>query len=261
MAVIQGKSQEVLKHIKTESIDMVLTSPPYDNLRSYHNCTWNFDIFKEIAKELSRVIKKGGVIVWIVSDATIQGSESGSSFKQALYFKELGLRLHDTMIWNKLNSTYASGIHSVRYTNVFEYMFILSKGRPKTINLIKDKINKTAGKSLIYNTTRMRQIDGKDVRDTLYKKIKITDKFGIRFNIWDICQARGNKIAHKHPAIFPEKLAEDHIITWSNKGDIVLDCFAGSGTNLKMAKKLGRRYVGIELNKEYIDIINKRLKS
>ena len=128
-----GNSIDILKNIKEESIDMVITSPPYDNLRSYSNCKWDFEVFKEVANGLSRVLKKGGVIVWVVGDQTIKGTESGSSFIQALYFKEIGLRIHDTMIWNKQSSPFPSGSKSVRYTDSFEYMFIFSKGKPKTI--------------------------------------------------------------------------------------------------------------------------------
>jgi DNA modification methylase len=254
--IIKGRAEEVLKNIKSNSIDMVMTSPPYDNLRSYNDCKWDFDIFKKVSDELFRVIKDGGVIVWIVSDATIKGSETGSSFKQALYFKKIGLRIHDTMIWNKNNTTYPSGIKSLRYSNVFEYMFILSKGRPKTTNLIMDKVNKSAGKMSAFNTTRISIKNNKDVVEYKYKKIKKINEFGVRYNIWDICSSN-KKI--KHPAMYPEKLVNDHIITWTNPGDVVLDCFAGSGTTLLVAKKLKRNYIGIELNEEYIDIINKRL--
>jgi len=253
--IIKGKAEEILKKIKTESIDMVMTSPPYDNLRSYNECGFTFDIFKQIAKELYRVIKKGGVIVWVVSDETIKGSESGTSFRQALYFKEIGLRLHDTMIWNKNNSHYPSGANSLRYTNVFEYMFILSKGRPKTTNLIMDKKNKTANTKR-YNNSRRCIKNNKDFIIPASRIIKIVKEFGIRFNIWNI-HPSVKKV--KHPAVYPEELVNDHIITWSNEGDVVLDCFAGSGTTLLVAKKLNRKYIGIELNEEYIKIINQRL--
>jgi len=250
-----GDSKEVLNKLEKESIDMVITSPPYDNLRSYNECKWNFEVFKEIANGLYKVLKKGGVIVWIVNDATIKGSETGTSFKQVLYFKEIGLNLHDTMIWEKNCSPYPSGSHSVRYTNMFEFMFILSKGRPKTINLIMDKVNKYAGDKGWGSISKYKR-EAKKVSQK-----RATKKIGVRTNIWRIPVANiiKDKFCSKHSAIYPEKLVEDHINTWSDEGDIILDCFAGSGTSLKVASLLKRNFIGIELNKEYIEITKKRL--
>ena len=252
-----GNCIEVMKSIEDESVDMVITSPPYDNLRSYNGCSWNFDVFKKVAQGLKRVLKKEGVIVWIVNDQTINGTESGTSFKHALYFKEIGLRLHDTMIWEKYCSNYPSGSHSLRYTNIFEYMFILSKGRPKNTNLIRDKPNKYAGKKLNWNNNKRYNIKGEDISIKVDTMVEIKD-FGIRNNIWKIKPDHIDK--SKHPAKYPENLVKDHILTWSNKGDIVLDCFAGSGTSLKVANVLERRFIGIELNEEYMNIIENRLK-
>lgn len=240
-----GDCLQVMKGIPDKSVDMVLTSPPYDNLRDYKGYTFNFE---GIAQEIYRVLKDGGVCVWIVGDATIKGSETGTSFKQALYFKEIGFNLHDTMIYRKINPIPLT--HN-RYEQAFEYMFVFSKGRPKTFNPIMVDC-KTAG------------MDSK--RRTFYQ-----DKTGLlsnghsnepvkskkqECNVWDIPTYSGK---YGHPAIFPEKLAEDHILSWSNEGDIVLDPMAGSGTTLKMAKLNNRNYIGIEIAEEYIDIINQRL--
>lgn len=236
-----GDCIDILNKINDDSVDLILTSPPYDNLRVYGGIVWNFDIFKKIAIQLERVLKKGGVIVWIVNDATVKGSETGSSFRQVLYFKEIGLNIHDTMIWEKDSSSYPSSSKSVRYTSIFEFMFILSKGKPKTINLITDKVNKHGGKT------------------SWNGKINVSI-LGVRNNIWKVNTGYNmNKDKTKHPAIFPEKLVEDHIKSWSNEEDVVLDCFAGSGTTLKIASILNRKFIGIEINKEYIDMINKRL--
>jgi site-specific DNA-methyltransferase (adenine-specific) len=245
--VYLGDCLEVMKDIPNKSIDMVLTSPPYDNLRDYKGYTFNFE---GIAKEIYRVLKDGGVCVWVVGDATIKGSETGTSFKQALYFKEIGFNLHDTMIWNKGSFTNPS---SNRFHQVFEYMFIFSKGKPKIYHEILDRKNKYLG---------VRGASGRDkngVRKCGTSEVK--REYGNRFNIWNISVGGGMSYKGKcnHPAVFPEKLAEDHILSWSNEGDTILDPMAGSGTTLKMAKKNNRNYIGIEISPEYIDIINKRL--
>lgn len=84
-------------------VDLTVTSPPYDNMRKYDN--FSFD-FHSVAQELYRITQQGGVVVWVVGDQTKNGSESGTSFKQALYFKEtVGFKLYDTMIYRKSNPT------------------------------------------------------------------------------------------------------------------------------------------------------------
>jgi len=251
--IYNGDCIDFISCIDDKSIDMTITSPPYDNLRNYKGYNFNFE---EIAKELYRVTRIGGVVVWIVGDATIKGSETGTSFKQALYFKEVGFNLHDTMIYNKGKISFPE---TNRYSNVFEYMFILSKGVPKTFNCIRDRKNKWFnGKKHIKGHYRNK--DGEKVR---HNKENLLQEYGSRFNIWEISsgcnKSTKDKIAFQHPAIFPEKLAEDHILSWSNEWDIVLDPMAGSGTTLKMAKKNNRYYIGIEISKEYCDICEKRL--
>ena len=249
--LICGNNIEVLKTYPDNYIDLTVTSPPYDDLRNYHG--YSFD-FETIARELFRVTKKGGVVVWVVGDSVIKGSESGTSFKQALYFKEIGFNLHDTMIYSK------NGLakpESVRYYQSFEYMFVFSKGKPKSINLIQDKKNKCGGE--IHGKFTIRQKDG----STRQRNSIVIREFGVRENVWryDIgkWKVTKDKIAYNHPAIFSEKLAHDHIISWSNEGDLVLDPFAGSGTTLKMARQLKRNYIGIEINADYINIIKERL--
>jgi len=216
-----GDCLEIMKEISDESIDLIITSPPYDNLRDYEGYYFNF---KKIAKELYRIIKNGGVIVWVVGDATINGSETGTSFKQALYFKKIGFNLHDTMIYKKNSISYPE---KVRYYQCFEYMFIFSKGKPKTINLIRDRKNKTKSS---WGKISTRNKDGSlTIKEKIYMK-----KYGIRFNIWKFNTgykfSAKDKIAYQHPAIFPERLVREHLISWSNKGDIILDSMCGSGT-------------------------------
>ena len=247
-----------MKRIEDKSIDLTVTSPPYDNLRTYNGNIeqWSFAKFQGIAKELYRATKQGGVVVWVVGDATIKGSETGTSFKQALYFKEIGFNLHDTMIYAK-NNVYAHDPRNKRYKQCFEYMFVFSKGKPSTYNEIKDKPNKHAGKTL--SGTKGRNKDG--VKRDL-KPIVIGD-FQARFNIWEYTtggSVSSDKIAFKHPAIFPEKLVEDHIISWSNPNDIVLDPFMGSGTTAIACINTNRNYIGFELDKKYFDIANERIR-
>ncbi len=246
--IYHGDCVDVMRTFPEGVIDLTVTSPPYDNLRTYKGYTFNFE---EIAKELYRVTKDGGVVVWIVGDATIKGSETGTSFKQALFFKEIGFNLHDTMIWNKGGFS-AVGALRVRYAPVFEYMFILSKGKPKTFNPIKDRENKWAGTP---NHGTVRQADGsmKPVSNN-----NTIPKYGQRFNIWEVSPHR-HRGEDKHPAMFPEQLAQDHILSWSNPGDIVLDPMCGSGTTCKMAKLNGRNYIGIDIAEEYVELARRRV--
>ena len=223
------------------------------HLRKYFeggSLDWGEHIWKPVIQELFRVIKDGGVVVWVVGDATIKGSETGTSFKQALYFKEIGFNLHDTMIWNKGSFTNPS---SNRCHQVFEYMFVMSKDKPKTFNEILERKNKYIGK---------RGASGRNADGSRRGGIsEVKREFGQLFNIWDI--SVGGGISYKgncnHPAVFPEKLANNHIISWSNEGDTILDPFAGSGTTGKMAKQLGRNFIGIELDPEYFKIAEKRI--
>lgn len=243
--IINGDNVEVLKTFDNECIDLTITSPPYDNLRTYKGHSWDFE---SLAKELFRVTKQGGVVVWVVGDATINGSETGTSFRQALYFMDIGFRLHDTMIYEKSTSPFP--MHT-RCNQLFEYMFILSKGNPKTFNPIK--IPTVTGGQVRKNDGGYRDKYG-NKKKANYETRKLTKTIG---NIWKY-NLTGNDTGH--PAVFPEKLAHDHIISWSNEGDVVLDPFCGSGTTCKMAKLANRNYIGIEVAKEYCEIAEQRIK-
>ena len=249
-------AKEGSKLLPNDFVDLTVTSPPYDDLRTYKG--YSFD-FEPIAQELYRVTKPGGVVVWVVGDATVKGSETGTSFRQALYFRdECGFNLHDTMIYAKNGAAYPAGKNSKRYSQVFEYMFVFSMGEPVSANLIKDKPNKWAGSSTFGNSSN-RQTDG-----TLKLSGKRTvGDYGYRDNIWKLNTGRGygttDDIANKHPATFPEQLAHDHIVSWSNPGDLVLDPMCGSGTTCKMAMATGRNYIGIDISKEYCEIARKRV--
>ena len=254
MEIRHGDCLELMKHIVDDSIDLTVTSPPYDNLRSYNGNIdqWCFEKFQEIAKELYRVTKLGGVVVWIVADATVNGSETGTSFRHALTFKDVGFNLHDTMIWRKPHS---GGIGSLnRYENVFEYMFILSKGTPKHVHIIKDKPNKRFGE-MQHGSSR--QKDGSTRKTTGYGKRRVAE-FGRRHNVWDVVPCKSPK-ERLHPAPFPEKLATDHILSWSDPGSVVFDPFAGSGTTGVACIKTGRHFIGFEICEEYYTIAKKRI--
>lgn len=245
---------ETMARMPDSFVDLVVTSPPYDNLRNYNG--FGFDI-KNIAAQMIRILKQGGVIVWVVGDATVEGSETGTSFKQALEFMSNGFRLHDTMLYSKTPS-FPAAIGDKRYSQAFEYMFIFSKGEPKTANLLKDRKNKWGG-STSWGKTSERKKDG-TIKER--EKINVQD-YGFRFNIWDYATGKGNtttdEIAYQHPAMFPEKLAADHIVTWSNKGDLVYDPFMGSGTVAKMAHIHKRNWIGSEISNEYCELAEKRI--
>mgnify|MGYP000459694142 CR=1 FL=1 len=248
-SVICGDNCEVMRELPDECIDLVVTSPPYDDLRAYGGHEWDFE---GVAKELTRVIKKGGVIVWVVGDATVNGSETLTSMKQAIYFKDVcGMNVHDTMIYRKAN--YTPLTHN-RYEQEWEYVFVFSKGKPKCFEPIKVPCTyagqKTWGKPKLYkdNTGELTQVDGYTVS---------SEK--IHGNIFEYRVGSTQTGKVDHPAMFPEELATDHIQSWSKEGDVVLDPFAGSGTTLKAAKELGRHYIGIEINEDYLPIIERRL--
>ncbi len=254
--VLQGDCLELMKDIPDKSIDLTVTSPPYDNLRTYNgNLEWGEHVWKPVIQEIFRVTKDGGVVVWVVGDATIKGSETGTSFKQALYFKEIGFNLHDTMIYQKNSYPFPP---SNRYYQQFEYMFVFSKRRPKTTNIQRcdtdprwrNKRNKSSSQRKEDGTTEKLKYEvGKDTRKM--------------DNVWKLntgyMKGTPDKVAFEHPATFPDMLAERHILSWSNEGDTVFDPFAGSGTVGKMAKQLNRNFILMEKESEYVEIIKKRL--
>lgn len=245
-----------MRLMDNESVDLVVTSPPYDNLRDYKG--FSFD-FYGLVKELYRITKVGGIIVWIVSDATINGSETGTSFRQALGFMDAGFNLHDTMIWCKDGGGEIGS--NLCYTQNFEYMFVFSKGKPKTINLIKDKKNlsyKINGNNRIVVPIKTRRL--KDGNFCEKKRIITVKEFGKRNNWW-LVSPQAQDGSGWHPAVFPEQLVRDHILSWSNEGDLVLDPFMGSGTTAKVARALGRKYIGFEISEEYCNLAKKRMEN
>jgi site-specific DNA-methyltransferase (adenine-specific) len=265
--IIEGDNIQILKDFPDNCIDLTVTSCPYDNIRNYKNLIkpdlnyngYSFD-FETLAKELYRITKSGGVIVWVVGDQVINGSESGNSFRQALYFKEIGFNIHDTMIYEKYSMSFPD---PTRYNQMFEYMFVFSKGKPKTINLIKDHKN-TWGGSVRWGKKSLRYQDDRLVARE--KPLSKFNKLGVRWNIWKINNIPGmdsddKEVHYIHPAVFPEALAKDHILTWSSENDVILDPFSGSGTVAKMASKTKRKYIGIDINPVYVEYSKKRINN
>lgn len=253
--LIQGSCIGALKDVTDNYIDLTVTSPPYDNLRTYNgnNDFWGESSWKCILKELYRVTADGGVLVWVVGDATVKGSETGTSFKQALWAIECGFNLHDTMIWQK-SKIVPMDFKCNRYYQEFEYMFVFSKGKPKTCNYIKiDSIH--AGKKAV---SINRKADGDMRTDRVEKQNgRTVAEKKIKGNIWTY----SNKAVKGHPAPFPEQLVADHVTTWSNIGDAVLDPFMGSGTTGVACKNLNRKFIGIELDETYFNIAKERIEN
>ena len=250
--VTVGNCVEVLKDFDENTIDLTVTSPPYDNLRIYKGFVFPF---KEIANELYRITKEGGIVVWVVADATIKGSETGTSFEQALYFKEIGFNLHDTMIFQKQNPI--PQIYRKRYNNVFEYMFVFSKGTVKTHNPIM--IDTLHGGLKLNGTTYKNYSKGEQKREKLAKPVKDKKTKG---NIWEyvVGKKAEDQEAKGHPTPFPSALVRDHILSWTNKDDIVLDPMCGSGATCKVAVQLKRSYIGIDISEEYCEMAENRIE-
>jgi DNA modification methylase len=238
---------EFMTSMPNECVDLVVTSPPYDNLRNYKGYSFEFE---RIAEGLFKVIKEGGVVVWVVGDK-INGGRSLTSFRQGIYFQEIGFDMHDVMIYQKKNTPF---MRSNAYTNAYEFMFILSKGKPKTFNPLKEKTVRNGYEMVVFNKGAD-GINRKNLKELKTEKTKT--------NIWKYAVGLGgttsDKIAFQHPATFPEKLAEDHILSWSNEGDLVFDPMCGSGTTCKMAYLNKRKYLGVDISEEYINIANARL--
>lgn len=250
--IYTGDAAQLLKELDRESIDLVVTSPPYDNLRTYNGYVFDFEA---IARGLWRVIKRGGVVVWVVGDETIDGSETTTSAEQKIFFRGLGFNIHDTMIYEKTNF---SNPERTRYHQVFEYAFVFSKGAPKIFNPIKDKKNSTAGETC-FGLNRFTERDGTKTTRTR----KFVAEFGMRGNVWR-GKTRGQEeicVALDHPAMMPMWLARDHILSWSNPGDVVLDPMCGSGTTLIQAKRLGREYIGFEISEVYAEKARRQLSN
>jgi site-specific DNA-methyltransferase (adenine-specific) len=240
------------------TVDLTVTSPPYDQLRTYNNeSTWDFETFKKVAQGLWDITNDGGVVVWVVGDACVNGSETGTSFKQALYFMELGFKLHDTMIYEKNSSSFPARRGSKRYTQIFEYMFVFVKGKIHDCELIADKENKWAGFTNWGNNTQYNK-NGELIRTN---NIKPVPRYSLRNNIWKYSVGFNTKKFGKHPAVFPLQLAIDHILSWSKPEHVIFDPFLGSGTTMDACVETCRpNFIGSEISEEYFNIIEKKIE-
>lgn len=249
-SIICGNCVEIMEMMPEGIVDLTVTSPPYDNLRHYKGYTFDY---QSIAKGLYKVTKQGGIVVWVVGDKINKGNKTLTSFKQALYFQEVGFNVHDVMIYRKKNTPF---MRSNAYTNCYEYMFVFSKGGVNTFNPLKEKTQRQGMEMLVYN----KKADG--INKKILGELKPEKT---KTNIWDYAVGQGgsttDKIAFKHPAIFPERLAEDHILSWTNEGDFVFDPMCGSGTTCKMALLNGRKYFGCDISQDYVNIAIQRLNS
>lgn len=238
-----------MSNLEDNYIDLTVTSPPYDNLRDYEG--YSFDC-ESIARQLFRITKNGGVVIWVVGDKVNKGNKTLTSFKHALIFQEVGFNVHDIMIYKKKNTPF---MRSNAYTNCFEFMFVFAKGSPKTFNPLKEKTVRSGMEMLVHN----KKADG--VNKKVMKKL---NEEKVRTNIWEYAVGFGgttkDKIAFQHPAVFPEKLVQDHILSWSNEGDLVFDPMCGSGTTCKMSLLNNRNYIGCDVSQKYIDIAQNRIK-
>lgn len=244
--LIAGDCVSLMAEMSAETVDLTVTSPPYDDLRTYQGYDFNFEA---IAEQLLRVTKPGGVVVWVVGDR-IKGGRSLTSFRQAIHFQEIGFNVHDVMIYRKKNTPF---MRSNAYTNCYEFMFVLAKGKPAIFNPLKTNTVRNGFEMVVYSKGA----------DAVNKKVlKELKKEKTLCNIWEFAVglhgSTSDREAFNHPAIFPEKLAEKHILSWSNPGDLVLDPMCGSGTTCKMALKHGRAFIGIDISREYIEIAKRR---
>ena len=248
--VICGDCKKVMRQIPDQVIDLTVTSPPYDDLRNYNGFVFDYE---SIGKELFRVTKKGGVVIWVVGDKILKGDRTLTSFRQAICFQEIGFNVHDIMIFKKKNTPF---MRSNAYTNCYEFMLVLGKGTVKTFNPIRVPTVRTGFEMLVTN----RKADGK-----IKKVLGELKSEKVKNNIWEYAVGLGgttsDKLAFKHPAVFPENLAKDHILSWTNEGDLVFDPMCGSGTTLKMAKLNNRKYIGIDISEEYCRIAQDRLRT
>lgn len=252
---------KILKeNILNNSIDLVVTSPPYNDLRKYEGIidTWNEEKFKSIVDELYRVLKNGGVVVWVVNDKVEKGSKTLTSFKQALYFQEVGFNVNDVMLWKKLNPMPV--VKQPRYNPCFEYMFVFSKGKPKTFN----PIMRPCKNAELHYTSTVKNMGGENGRRKIDYHV---NNETIDYNIWDIAVAKnkdtimidGKEI--RHPAVFPYEIPYRHILSWSNENDTVLDPFMGSGTTGVACKNTNRNFIGIEMNTNYFKLAQHKLNN
>lgn len=265
--LINGRAQDVLPGGYAGQVALIVTSPPYDGMREYGGYSGAFD-FPAVADACVACLMPGGVLVWVVGDQIVDGGESGTAFSQALHFRSLGLRIHQTLIFQRWT---VNGMCADRYHREHEYMFVLTKnGRPRVANMIADRRSAQPEKPVVKKLGMGRTGDVKLGADNLTRhRLGVTGEFTRRGSVWQYSVGGTGNMVGKHeplrdvfahPAIFPYALAADQVRSWSNPGDLVLDPMAGSGTTLRAAVDLGREAVGVEVNPEYCELIRERMR-
>jgi site-specific DNA-methyltransferase (adenine-specific) len=236
-------------------IPLTVTSPPYDKLRRYGGQRWSFETFEKVARQLFRLTMPGGVVLWVVQDGTVDGSLTGTSARQWLYFQQIGFDLNSVLIL----ATRGWRSQTSRYANQFHFGFVLSKGRPRAFHPIRDRINSTAGQRL---RCSRRSASGEAV--TTYNGDRRLGLHGYRANVWfyDVGGGKSTKdrYASRHEALMPEQMARDLIISWSRPGDLIFDPFCGAATTCKMALLSHRHYLGIEAHALYYRLALRRMR-
>lgn len=252
MKLYLGDCLEQMKHIPDGSVDLTVTSPPYDKLRTYNNSLddWSERKWTQIIQQLFRVTSVNGTVVWVVADATLDGSETGTSFRQALFAMSVGFKLHDTMIYQKPAVPFDPKCN--RYWQCFEYMFVWVKGKARC-NYLKEPC-KNAGKPKTGDYGQRRP-DGTNCTDRQQADRVIKDT-KVRSNVW--FYTAGERVSG-HPAQFSIDLATDHVLSWSDPDDLVLDPFLGSGTTGVACVNTGRNFIGIERVPSYFTIAQRRI--
>lgn len=251
--VINTDNRKGLKSLPDDSIPLTVTSPPWDDVRIYGDGTltpWNANVFREVADQLWRVTAQGGVVCWHVGEQIQNGSESGTSSEQRLYFRDLGFRLWQTLIVE----TMAGHTHKHRYGGAIQYIFVLTKGKPKTVNLLRDRPNKHAG--------NVHGFFKRDAHGKIHSQTQVVvAEYGVRGPVWKYFPRKAkDEEARQHPAPMDETISRDLIRSFSEPGNLVLDPFAGSGTTLKWAMTFGRYYLGFEAVEEYFQLAKRRLE-
>lgn len=250
-----GDCVKLMKLLPDSTIDLVVTSPPYDKIRDY-NGSIHFDLHKT-GQEIFRVLKSGGIAVMVIQDQTKNFGKSLTSFKTIIdWCDNIGFKLFETIIYRK------NGSEGVWWTKRFrvdhEYMPIFLKGKkPQYFNKEPLKIpSKHGGK--VMTGSGSRKTNG-ETQKTVTRAINFKK---CRGTIWNYLMAGDkNPLKRKHPAVFPDKIPYDFIQCFCPEEGIVLDPFAGSGSTLVMAKKLRRSFIGFDIVPEYCELARERLKT
>lgn len=245
---------EGMKKIPDNSVDIVVTSPPYDGIRDYNG--FNFDLH-ETGRGLIRILKEGGIVAMVIQDQTKNFGKTLTSFKTIIdWCDNIGFKLFECVIYRKHGSEGAWWTNRFRVDH--EYMPIFLKGeKPQYFNKENLKVPSIHG-GKVMTGSGSRRTDGK----TNARVTRPINTMKCRGTIWNYLMA-GDKdpIKRQHPAPFPDQIPLDFIECFCPPGGVVLDPFMGSGSTAVAAKKLNRKYIGFDTSEEYIKIAHARLRN